>query len=69
MEKIAKYEERKKEIIENVLYLINELKSEKKKPIEMRGEIVSLKCGYIENDYLGDGKILNKDDWQEFVEL
>lgn len=56
--------QKKREIRDSVLICLTEMKKEKL--IDKRGEVVSLKCSFVENEALKDGNVIDGGNWRVF---
>jgi hypothetical protein len=64
--RIDRLMQKKKEIGNRVLICLTEMKKEKL--IEKRGEVVSLKCSFVENEALKDGNVIDEECWNSYTE-
>ncbi len=55
--------QKKKVIKDRVLTCLDEMKKERL--IDKKGEVVSLKCSFIENEALKDGEVIDGEIWRE----
>jgi len=58
--------QKKKEIKDRVLICLAEMKKEKL--IDKRGEVVSLRCSFVENEALKEGSGINGECWNKYIE-
>lgn len=58
--------QKKKEIKDRVLICLAEMKKEKL--IDKKGEVVSLRCSFVENEALKEGSVINGECWNKYIE-